>query len=206
MRGSILLPYMREGACIEAGVDEAGRGCLAGPVFAAAVILPKNIPQEISCYLNDSKKLTPLQRSRLREQIEQTALACGIAMASHQEIDRVNILNASFLAMHRAIEKLTIRPGLLLIDGNRFKPYEDVEHCCIIKGDGLYFAIAAASVLAKTARDAFMLHAHGQYPHYQWDRNKGYPTPAHKQAIAQHGLSPLHRKSFNYQRQLKLNI
>ncbi|TVQ11288.1 MAG: ribonuclease HII, partial [Bacteroidetes bacterium] len=199
-----LSPYLRGGTCIEAGVDEAGRGCLAGPVFAAAVILPHPIPEEITLHLNDSKKLSAIQRFRLRLQIQHHALAFATGMATHEEIDRINILNASFLAMHRAIEKLKTRPALLLIDGNRFKPFSGIEHCCIVKGDGLYFSIAAASVLAKTARDDFMLNAHGQYPMYHWDKNKGYPTPAHKRSIAQHGLSPLHRKSFNHGMQLKM--
>lgn len=201
-----LSPYLRGGTCIEAGVDEAGRGCLAGPVFAAAVILPQSLPDEITFHLNDSKKLSEIQRFRLRLQIQQHALAFATGMATHEEIDRINILNASFLAMHRAIEKLKTRPALLLIDGNRFKPYKGLEHCCIVKGDGLYFSIAAASVLAKTARDDFMLNMHSQYPMYYWDKNKGYPTPAHKRAIAQHGLSPLHRKSFNHGMQLKMDL
>ncbi len=201
-----LSPYLRGGTCIEAGVDEAGRGCLAGPVFAAAVILPQVIPDEITLHLNDSKKLSEILRFRLRLQIQQHALAYAVGMATHEEIDRINILNASFLAMHRAIEKLKTRPALLLIDGNRFKPFSGIEHCCIIQGDGLYFPIAAASVLAKTARDDFMLNAHGQYPMYHWDKNKGYATAAHKRAIAQHGLSPLHRKSFNHGMQLKMDL
>ena len=191
---------------LEAGVDEAGRGCLAGPVVAAAVILPKAIPTEWIHRLNDSKKLTATMREALRQHIEQSALSYAIAMAEPEEIDRLNILNASFLAMHRAIEQLTPQPGLLLIDGNRFKPYDTIGHCCIIKGDGLYYSIAAASVLAKAWRDAYMLRAHEQYPHYHWDQNKGYPTPQHKYAIARHGLSPLHRKSFNSGLQLKLPV
>lgn len=190
----------------QAGLDEAGRGCLAGPVFAAAVILPQQMPVELSSHLNDSKKLSAQQRETLRLLIEQHALAFSVAMATHQEIDRINILQASFLAMHRALDKLTIDPLFLLIDGNRFLPYRTIQHSCIIKGDGKYLSIAAASILAKTWRDAFMLKAHEQFPQYGWDKNKGYPTPSHKNAIARHGLSPLHRKSFNSGLQLKLPV
>jgi ribonuclease HII len=192
-----LSPYYRGVACIEAGVDEAGRGCLAGPVFAAAVILGKDISPELGLQLNDSKKLSENQRYVLRQQIELHAVSFAVGMATHEEIDDINILNASFLAMHRAIEKLSQLPELLLIDGNRFKPYQKTEYCCIIKGDGLFYSIAAASILAKTYRDDFMLQAHSQYPMYRWDKNKGYPTLFHREAIAEHGLSPLHRRSFN---------
>jgi ribonuclease HII len=182
---------------LEAGVDEAGRGCLAGPVFAAAVILPKEVAPQLTLQLNDSKKLTEKQRYELREQIVTHAVCYSVAMADQEEIDSINILNASFLAMHRAIERLKPFPELLLIDGNRFKCYGQTPHYCIIKGDGIYFSIAAASVLAKTCRDDFMKQAHLEYPQYKWDQNKGYPTPFHREAISVHGLSPLHRKSFN---------
>jgi ribonuclease HII len=178
----------------EAGVDEAGRGCYAGPVFAAAVILPKGFyhPQ-----LNDSKKLSVKQRELLQPVIEIEAIAFAVAAVDHTEIDQINILQASFKAMHLAIDQLGIRPRFLLIDGNRFKKYEGIEHQCIIKGDGKYASIAAASILAKTHRDAFMLQLHRQFPQYGWDKNMGYGTIIHRSAIQQHGLSPYHRKSFN---------
>ena len=178
----------------EAGVDEAGRGCYAGPVFAAAVILPKGFyhPQ-----LNDSKKLSVKQRELLQPVIEKEAVAFAVAAVDHTEIDQINILQASFKAMHLAIDQLGIRPRFLLIDGNRFKKYEGIEHQCIIKGDGKYASIAAASILAKTHRDAFMLQLHRQFPQYGWDKNMGYGTIIHRSAIQQHGLSPYHRKSFN---------
>ncbi len=194
-----LVPY-------EAGVDEAGRGCLAGPVFAAAVILPPDLPQVMQAHLNDSKKLSFARRVMLKQEIINCALAWGVASADTTEIDRINILQASFLAMHRAIAQLNPVPGLLLIDGNRFKPYPGIGHHCIIKGDGRFYSIAAASVLAKTFRDEFMATAHQNHPQYNWVQNKGYPTPAHKQAIAMHGLSPLHRKSFNSGLQLKFKL
>lgn len=190
----------------EAGIDEAGRGCLAGPVFAAAVILPEKPSDDMLQYLNDSKKLSEIRRSTLRKQIEEEALAWAVAMADNQEIDQINILNASYLAMHRAIEKLKITPELLLIDGNRFRSYEGVNHQCIIKGDGLYYSIAAASILAKTWRDEFMLEKHKEFPHYHWDKNKGYPTIKHRKAIYEHGISPLHRKSFNTGIQMKMKF
>lgn len=179
---------------IEAGCDEAGRGCLAGPVFAAAVILPQNFYLE---GLNDSKKLTHKQRDELRPLIEKDALAWAVAMVDHEEIDRINILNASFLAMHRAVEKLKIQPEYLSIDGNRFKAYPKIPHTCVIKGDGKYLNIAAASILAKTHRDEFMLNLSKDYPHYNWQQNKGYPTKAHRKAVLEMGLSPFHRKTFN---------
>jgi ribonuclease HII len=187
----------------EAGCDEAGRGCLAGPVFAAAVILP---PGFESTELNDSKKLNEKQRYRLRDLVEEHALSWAVAQVDPGEIDQINILNASFLAMHRAIDKLKITPESLLIDGPRFNPYKQIPFHCIIKGDGKYLSIAAASILAKTYRDDYMNNAHKQFPHYGWDHNKGYPTVAHKLSIRDHGLSPLHRKSFNYHLQLKLNF
>jgi ribonuclease HII len=179
---------------IEAGCDEAGRGCLAGPVSAAAVILPQNFYLE---GLNDSKKLTHQQREKLRPIIEKEALAWAVAFVDHAEIDEINILNASFLAMHRAIEKLKIRPQYLAIDGNRFKAYPQITHSCIIKGDGKYLNIAAASILAKTHRDQYMANLHQEYPHYNWQQNKGYPTIEHRNAVIAMGLSPFHRKTFN---------
>ena len=179
---------------IEAGCDEAGRGCLAGPVSAAAVILPKNFYLE---GLNDSKKLTHQQREKLRPIIEKEALAWAVAFVDHEEIDEINILNASFLAMHRAIEKLKIQPQYLAIDGNRFKAYPQITHSCIIKGDGKYLNIAAASILAKTHRDQYMANLHQEFPHYNWKQNKGYPTIEHRNAVIAKGLSPFHRKTFN---------
>ncbi|RZL49967.1 MAG: ribonuclease HII [Pedobacter sp.] len=179
---------------IEAGCDEAGRGCLAGPVSAAAVILPKDFYLE---GLDDSKKLTHQQRDELRPIIEQKALAWAVAFVDHEEIDQINILNASFLAMHRAIEKLMVIPQHLIIDGNRFKKYSDIPHCCIVKGDGKYLNIAAASILAKTHRDEYMANLHHDFPHYNWKQNKGYPTIQHRNAVMEIGLSPFHRKTFN---------
>ena len=190
----------------EAGVDEAGRGCLAGPVFAAAVILPPNPSEELLLHLNDSKKLTASRRDELRRQIEQESLAWAVGRAEHHEIDEINILNASYLAMHRAIEKLNLKPGMLLIDGNRFKPFDGIRHTCVVKGDGLYYAIAAASVLAKTWRDEFMLSINQEFPQYYWNENKGYPTQKHKQAIAEVGFSPYHRRSFNCGIQMKMEF
>jgi ribonuclease HII len=178
---------------IEAGCDEAGRGCLAGPVFAAAVILPKNFKNSI---LTDSKLLTEKKRLQLRKIIEKEALSWAVAQASQEEIDQINILNASFLAMHRAIEKLKLLPELLLIDGNHFNPYISTKHVCLIKGDSRFLSIAAASILAKTYRDEFMQNAHLHFPQYFWNKNKGYPTSQHRQAIFEHGLSLYHRKSF----------
>ena len=179
---------------LEAGCDEAGRGCLAGPVFAAAVILPRDF---ISGELTDSKKLTHKQRCELRPIIEKEAVAWAVAYVDNIEIDRINILNASFLAMHRAIEKLLIQPKYLSIDGNRFRAYPDIPHSCIVKGDGKYLNIAAASVLAKTHRDEFMEHISPDYPHYEWHQNKGYPTAVHRAAALRHGLSPFHRRTFS---------
>lgn len=197
----MLLPYMEAGRC-EAGCDEAGRGCLAGAVFAAAVILPPDFRNEL---LNDSKQLSEKQRYALRPIIEQEATAWAVGIVSPEEIDRINILNASFLAMHRAIEQLNVPPEHLLIDGNRFKKYRETPHTCVVKGDGKYLSIAAASVLAKTYRDDYMLDLHREYPVYQWDRNKGYPTKAHREAIRLHGTSPYHRMTFQLlERQLSL--
>ncbi len=178
---------------IEAGCDEAGRGCLAGPVFAAAVILDERNP---IIGLDDSKKLTDKKRMLLRAEIEEKALSFGVAMLTNQEIDQHNILRASFMAMHKAIEKLTGEPELLLIDGNRFIPYKKIQHECIIKGDGKYQSIAAASILAKTYRDDFMRNIHLEYPYYGWDHNMGYPTIAHRDGIKQFGVTPFHRLSF----------
>lgn len=178
---------------IEAGCDEAGRGCLAGPVVAAAVILPKRCRIK---GLNDSKKLSEAARDRLRPLVEEAALAWGVGIVSHEEIDEINILNASFLAMHRAINQLKLEPESLLIDGNRFNPYPGIKHHCIIKGDSKYLNIAAASILAKTHRDEIMSQLDAEYPAYGWSSNKGYPTKAHRNAILEIGESPWHRMSF----------
>jgi len=178
---------------IEAGCDEAGRGCLAGPVTAAAVILPPDFHNDL---INDSKQLTEAQRETLRPIIEREALAWGVGMVSPAEIDHINILQASFLAMHRAIDALSIRPEMLLIDGNRFRPYPGIPHVTIVKGDGKMMSIAAASILAKTHRDELMRQLDAEYPAYGWSRNKGYPTPDHRDAIARHGITPHHRHSF----------
>lgn len=179
---------------LEAGCDEAGRGCLAGPVFAAAVILP---PDFIAGELNDSKKLNHKQRCSLRIIIEREALSWAVASVDNHEIDQINILNASFLAMHRAVEKLHVQPQYLSIDGNRFKAYPSIPHTCVIKGDGKYLNIAAASILAKTHRDEYMEQLSEEYPHYQWHQNKGYPTILHRNAALEFGLSPFHRKTFS---------
>lgn len=178
---------------IEAGCDEAGRGCLAGPVYAAAVILPKNYTNKL---LKDSKQISEKKRIVLREQIEKDAIAYGIGIVDHEEIDTINILNASFLAMHRAIDKLTTTPELLLIDGNRFNQYQTLKHECIVKGDSKYLSIAAASILAKTYRDDFMQEIHQKFPEYEWNKNKGYPTKSHRANIKKHGVNYHHRKSF----------
>lgn len=178
---------------IEAGCDEAGRGCLAGPVFAAAVILPEDFRCEL---LNDSKQLTEKQRLELRPVIEKEALAWAVGSYTHLEIDEVNILNASIYSMHRAVDQLTLRPQHLIIDGNRFKPYPDINHTTVIKGDGKYLSIAAASVLAKCYRDDYMVLLHEKYPQYGWLQNKGYPTKLHRQALVQYGITPFHRLSF----------
>jgi len=178
---------------VEAGCDEAGRGCLAGPVFAAAVILPKNFYHPL---LNDSKQISEPVRMELRAVIEEKAIAYAVGSVDHEEIDRINILKASFKAMHLALDQLAVRPELLLIDGNRFTPYREISHHCIIKGDSLFASIAAASILAKTYRDDYMLRLHESFPMYGWNRNKAYGTLSHREAIAAHGLSPYHRKSF----------
>jgi ribonuclease HII len=179
---------------IEAGLDEAGRGCYAGPVFAAAVILPKDFFHPI---LNDSKQLNESQRDELRPIIEREAISFSVASVDNDEIDIINILQASFKAMHLALDKLNLTPQLLLIDGNRFKPYKEIKHRCIIKGDGIYASIAAASILAKTYRDEYMQKIHAEYSQYGWKNNKGYGTPEHRMAIEQQGLCKYHRKSFD---------
>lgn len=186
-----------------AGCDEAGRGCLAGPVVAAAVILPEGFYHPL---LNDSKKMRESDRELVRKVIEKEALAWAIGSASVAEIDRINILNASILAMHRAIESLTIKPALLLIDGNRFHPVKGIAHECVVGGDGLYLNIAAASVIAKTERDRLMVRLHLKYPHYGWDQNKAYATLKHRRAIVQYGTCPHHRKSFNTSFQLSFEF
>lgn len=188
----------------EAGCDEAGRGCLAGPVFAAAVILPKKFRHPL---LNDSKQLKPVEREQLRYVIEQEAVCYAVASVDNIEIDRINILQASFRAMHLALEQLACQPGFILVDGNRFTPYGKVPHACIIQGDGIYASIAAASILAKTYRDEFMQRLHDEYPHFGWSDNKGYPTLQHRNAIREHGDTPYHRKSFRLlPEQLELDL
>ena len=178
----------------EAGCDEAGRGCLAGSVYAAAVILP---PDYQNPRLNDSKKLTAKTRRELREEIMSDAVAWAVGVVTPEEIDRINILNASFLAMHRALDALSVRPEAVIVDGNRFKPYRDLPYATIVKGDGKYQAIAAASILAKTFRDDYMDRLAEEYPHYGWHSNKGYPTREHREGIRLHGITPYHRKSYN---------
>ena len=190
---SDMLQLFLEQGRLEAGCDEAGRGCLAGPVFAAAVILPEDFANEM---LDDSKKLSERQRDMLRPMIERGALAWAVGVVEAEEIDRINILNASFLAMHRAVGALSVKPDFLLVDGNRFKPYPGIPHTCIVKGDGKMMSIAAASILAKTHRDEYMRRIAGEYPQYGWDVNKGYPTKSHRDAIARYGVSPYHRRSF----------
>ena len=179
---------------IEAGCDEAGRGCLAGSVYAAAVILPFDYQNEL---LNDSKKLTAKKRYALREDIERDAIAWAVGIVTPEEIDKINILNASFLAMHRALDQLKVRPEAVIVDGNRFNPYHDLPSTTIVKGDGKYLSIAAASILAKTSRDDYMLSLAEEYPQYDWQSNMGYPTKKHRQAILEHGITPYHRKSYN---------
>jgi len=199
----MLKPYLYKNLT-EAGCDEAGRGCLAGPVVAAAVILPKNFKHPV---LNDSKKLSAKQRETLRKEIINTAIAWKVAFVDNEEIDQMNILRASIKAMHIAIEGLDKEPQFLLIDGNRFYPYKDLRYKTIIKGDGLYFSIAAASVLAKTFRDEYMDRINEEYPQYGWIKNKGYPTSAHRAAINKYGITPYHRKSFSlFDTQLKIDF
>ena len=189
----MLLPCLNENL-VEAGCDEAGRGCLAGAVYAAAVILPPDYKNEL---LNDSKKLTEKQRYQLRPIIEKEALAWAVGVVTPHEIDKINILNASFLAMHRALDKLALRPEYILVDGNRFKPYQSIPYTTVVKGDGKYLSIAAASILAKTYRDDYMNALHQEYPMYDWLSNKGYPTKKHREAIRRFGTSPYHRMSYN---------
>lgn len=179
---------------IEAGCDEAGRGCLAGAVYAAAVILPENYQNPL---LNDSKQLTEKQRYELRTIVERDAIAWALGIVEPEEIDRINILNASILAMHRALDQLDVRPQAVIVDGNRFKPYQQLPYTTIVKGDGKYLSIAAASILAKTYRDDYMLRLAKEYPQYDWQQNKGYPTKKHREAILLHGITPYHRKSYN---------
>ncbi len=188
---------------IEAGSDEAGRGCLAGPVYAAAVVLPHDYKNPV---LNDSKVLTATLRDKLRMEIEKDAISWSVASVSAEEIDEINILQASIKAMHLAIKNLSVTPDLLLIDGNRFNPYPGIPHHCIIKGDGLYMSIAAASILAKTHRDEFMQSISPNFPEYGWDHNKGYPTPEHRRAVFSYGSTPWHRKSFHLSEQLELEL
>ena len=179
---------------VEAGCDEAGRGCLAGSVYAAAVILPEDYQNEL---LNDSKQLTEKKRYQLREIIERDAVAWAVGVVTPEEIDKMNILNASILAMHRALDQLKVRPEVVIVDGNRFKKYKDLPHTTIVKGDGKYLSIAAASILAKTYRDDYMNRLAEEYPQYDWLSNKGYPTKKHREAIRQYGITPYHRKTFN---------
>lgn len=200
-----LKPFLKPGIC-EAGCDEAGRGCLAGPVFAAAVILPENFSDPL---LNDSKQLSEKQRCHLRPLIEKQALAWGVGVVTNEEVDQMNVLNAAILAMHRAIDQLQVKPEHLIIDGNRFKPYQKIPHQCIVKGDSKFLSIAAASVLAKTYRDDYMLTIDKEYPEYGWMKNKGYPTKIHCQALRRYGTTPYHRLSFrlyNDATDLKLNF
>lgn len=188
---------------IEAGCDEAGRGCLAGSVYAAAVILPKDYDNPL---LNDSKKLTEKRRKVLRHQIVRDAVAWAVGVVTPEEIDKINILNASFLAMHRALDQLTIRPEAVIVDGNRFNPYHDLPYTTIVKGDGKYQSIAAASILAKTFRDEYMDSIANEYPYYDWQKNKGYPTKAHREGIREHGPSPYHRMSYNLMGAMQLEL
>lgn len=189
----MLKNYYEQGR-VEAGCDEAGRGCLAGSVYAAAVILPPDYHNE---RLNDSKKLTARQRYALRQDIERDAVAWAVGVVTPQEIDQINILNASILATHRALDQLQVRPEAIIVDGNRFKPYRDLPHTTIVKGDGKYLSIAAASILAKTYRDDEMIRLAQEYPDYDWQHNMGYPTRKHREAIRQHGITPYHRRTFN---------
>lgn len=191
--GKHLLPHYYADL-VEAGCDEAGRGCLAGSVYAAAVILPRGYDNPL---LNDSKKLTEKKRKELRDQIVRDAVAWAVGVVTPEEIDKINILKASFLAMHRALDQLTVRPEAVIVDGNRFTPYRDLPYTTIVKGDGKYQAIAAASILAKTFRDEYMDKLAEEYPYYDWQTNKGYPTKAHREGIRLHGISPYHRKSYN---------
>jgi len=199
----MLKSYFKKGL-IEAGCDEAGRGCLAGPVYAASVILPPDYKNKI---LNDSKQISEKNREILRVEIEKEAIAYGVGIVDHLEIDKINILNASFLAMHRAVDQLKTIPEILLIDGNRFNPYPNINHECIIKGDAKFLSIAAASILAKTYRDDFMFAAHNKHPEYAWNKNKGYPTKAHRAAIKNIGTTNIHRMTFQLlPKEIKLDL
>jgi ribonuclease HII len=199
----MLKPFHQE-IELEAGCDEAGRGCIAGPLFAAAVILSPHFQNPI---LDDSKKLSAKKRLQLRTVIEREAVSWGIGVVDEKEIDQINILNASFLAMHRALDKLKVIPTHLLIDGNRFYPYRKIPHTCIVKGDGIYASIAAASILAKTYRDDYMESVYREYPLYGWNRNRGYPTREHRKALLEHGPTPHHRRSFRLlDDQMRLNF
>ncbi len=198
----MLLSYYNK-KLVEAGCDEAGRGCLAGSVYASAVILPKDYHNE---QLNDSKQLSAKRRYALRTEIERDAIAWAVGVVTASEIDKMNILKASIIAMHRAIDQLTVRPEALIIDGNKFYPYYDLPYTTIIKGDGKYQSIAAASILAKTYRDDYMCRLHEEYPYYGWDHNAGYPTKEHRVGIAEHGLSPYHRLTFNQSGNGQLNL
>lgn len=197
----MLKPFFSNKETIECGCDEAGRGCLAGPVVAAAVILPPDFQNAI---LNDSKQLSDKQRRLLRPIIEKEAIAYSVAFVNNEEIDKINILQASFLAMNNAVKGLSITPELLLIDGNRFNNKTEIPFQCVVKGDSLYQSIAAASILAKTYRDDYMLEIHKEYPQYQWNKNMGYPTKLHRKAIEEHGITPFHRKTFRLSNQLSL--
>lgn len=204
MSGADHLKICMKNGTAEAGCDEAGRGCLAGPVFAAAVILPDGF----DCIkLNDSKKLTEKQRNELRLYIEENALCYSVASCSTEEIDQLNILWASVRAMHKALSELTVTPEHIIVDGNRFKPFNEIPYSCVVKGDSEYQSIAAASILAKTYRDEYMEKLYKQFPQYDWKSNKGYPTPAHRKAIREYGITIHHRKSFNlFERQLQLDL
>ena len=193
MKNNMLASHYYTGK-VEAGCDEAGRGCLAGSVYAAAVIFPEDYQNEA---LNDSKQLTDKRRKQLREIIQRDAIAWAVGVVTPDEIDKINILNASILAMHRALDQLTVRPEAIIVDGNRFKKYADLPHTTIVKGDGKYLSIAAASILAKTYRDDYMDNLALEYPQYDWKSNKGYPTKKHREAIRQYGITPIHRKTFN---------
>jgi ribonuclease HII len=194
MTGQALLKPFLDENIVEAGCDESGRGCLAGPVFAAAVILPKDFYHPL---LNDSKKVTVQNRNILRLEIEKTAINYAVSSCTNEEIDKINILNASILAMHRALEKLKVSPGHIIVDGNRFKKFRNISHTCVVKGDSIYAGIAAASILAKTYRDEFMMKICDEFPVYGWEKNKGYPTEFHRKAIEKFGLCRFHRKTFN---------
>ena len=200
---SDLRPLFNGNGWVEAGCDEAGRGCLAGSVYAAAVIFP---PDYENHELNDSKQLSAKRRYALREQVQRDALAWAVGVVTPEEIDKINILNASILAMHRALDQLVLRPEFIIVDGNKFKPYGETPYTTVVKGDAKYLSIAGASILAKTYRDDYMMELHKEYPHYGWDHNAGYPTKAHRAGIREYGLTPYHRKSFNLLGDGQLNL